>query len=31
MEAQINAAGYRLERLETFLKANYLYIYIFLP
>jgi len=29
MEAQMNAAGYRLERLETFLKANYMYIYIF--
>jgi SAM-dependent methyltransferase len=29
MEAQMNAAGYRLERLETFLKENQLYIYIF--
>lgn len=29
MEAQMNAAGYRLERLETFLKANRMYIYIF--
>lgn len=29
LEAQMNAAGYRLERLETFLKANRLYIYIF--
>jgi ubiquinone/menaquinone biosynthesis C-methylase UbiE len=29
MEAQMKAAGYRLERLETFLKANRMYIYIF--
>ncbi|NIN00382.1 MAG: methyltransferase domain-containing protein [candidate division Zixibacteria bacterium] len=29
MEAQMNAAGYKLERLETFLKANRLNIYIF--
>jgi len=29
MEAQMNAAGYRLESLETFLKANRMYIYIF--
>jgi ubiquinone/menaquinone biosynthesis C-methylase UbiE len=29
MEAQMNAAGYRLERLEIFLKANRMYIYIF--
>jgi ubiquinone/menaquinone biosynthesis C-methylase UbiE len=29
MEAQMNAAGYRLERLETFLKANRMNIYIF--
>ena len=29
MEAQMNAAGYTLERIETFLKANYMYIYIF--
>ncbi len=29
MEAQMNAAGYRLERIETFLKANRMYIYIF--
>lgn len=29
MEAQMTAAGYRLERLETFLKANRMNIYIF--
>lgn len=29
MEAQMNAAGYKLERIETFLKANRIYIYIF--
>ena len=29
MEAQMKAAGYKLERLETFLKANRMYIYIF--
>ncbi|MGD8534998.1 MAG: class I SAM-dependent methyltransferase [Candidatus Aminicenantes bacterium] len=29
LEAQMKAAGYRLERLETFLKANRMYIYIF--
>ncbi len=29
MEAQMEAAGYKLERIETFLKANNLYIYIF--
>lgn len=29
MEAEMNAAGYSLERLETFLKTNRMYIYIF--
>lgn len=29
VEAQMKAAGYRLERTETFLKKNNLYIYIF--
>ncbi len=29
MEAQMNAAGYILERMETFLKANRMNIYIF--
>ncbi len=29
MKAQMNAAGYTLDRLETFLKANRMYIYIF--
>jgi len=29
LEAQMNAAGYRLERIETFLKANRMNIYIF--
>lgn len=29
MEAQMKAAGYKLECLETFLKANRMYIYIF--
>jgi ubiquinone/menaquinone biosynthesis C-methylase UbiE len=29
MEAQMNAAGYRLERLETFLEKNRMNIYIF--
>ena len=29
MEAQMNEAGYKLERLETFLEANRMYIYIF--
>ncbi len=29
MEAQMNAAGYRLERTETFLEDNGLYIYVF--
>lgn len=29
LEAQMKAAGYRLERLETFLKANRMNIYIF--
>ncbi len=29
LEAQMNAAGYRLERVETFLKANRMNIYIF--
>lgn len=29
MEAQMNAAGYNLERIETFLKKNNMYIYIF--
>ncbi len=29
MEAEMNEAGYKLERLETFLKANRMYIYIF--
>jgi hypothetical protein len=31
MEAQMKEAGYRLERTETFLKDNNLYIYIFRP
>ena len=31
MTAQMKDAGYRLERIETFLKANNLYIYIFRP
>lgn len=29
MEAQMNAAGYTLERIETFLEKNDMYIYIF--
>jgi len=29
MENQMNAAGYRLERIETFLEANRMYIYVF--
>ena len=29
MEAAMAAAGYRLERIETFLEANNMYIYIF--
>jgi ubiquinone/menaquinone biosynthesis C-methylase UbiE len=29
MEAQMNAAGYKLERVETFLKKNNMYIYVF--
>jgi len=29
MESQMNAAGYKLERIETFLKANKMYIYVF--
>ncbi len=29
MEAQMNAAGYTLERIETFLKSNFMYIYVF--
>lgn len=29
MEAAMNAAGYQLERIETFLEANHMYIYIF--
>jgi SAM-dependent methyltransferase len=29
LEAEMNAAGYRLERTETFLEANGLYIYVF--
>lgn len=29
MEAQMKAAGYKLERIETFLKKNNMYIYIF--
>jgi ubiquinone/menaquinone biosynthesis C-methylase UbiE len=29
MEAQMNEAGYKLERLETFLEKNRMYIYIF--
>jgi len=29
MEAQMKAAGYKLERIETFLKNNNMYIYIF--
>ncbi|MFZ2053039.1 MAG: class I SAM-dependent methyltransferase [Candidatus Aminicenantales bacterium] len=31
MEAQMKEAGYRLDRIETFLKDNNLYIYIFRP
>jgi ubiquinone/menaquinone biosynthesis C-methylase UbiE len=31
MEAQMKAAGYRLDRTETFLEKNRLYIYIFRP
>jgi len=31
MSAQMKDAGYRLERIETFLKANNMYIYIFRP
>ena len=31
MEAQMKQAGYRLDRTETFLKDNNLYIYIFRP
>ena len=31
MEAQMKEAGYRLERTETFLEDNNLYIYIFRP
>jgi ubiquinone/menaquinone biosynthesis C-methylase UbiE len=31
MEAQMKEAGYRLERTETFLKDNNLYIYLFRP
>jgi len=31
MTAQMKKAGYRLERIETFLKDNNLYIYIFRP
>jgi ubiquinone/menaquinone biosynthesis C-methylase UbiE len=29
MEAQMKAAGYKLERIETFLKNNNMYIYVF--
>lgn len=29
VEAQVSAAGYRLERTETFLESNDLYIYVF--
>ncbi|UCC39625.1 MAG: class I SAM-dependent methyltransferase [Candidatus Aminicenantes bacterium] len=29
LESQMNAAGYKLERIETFLKANNMYIYVF--
>lgn len=29
MENQMSAAGYKLERIETFLKANKMYIYVF--
>jgi hypothetical protein len=29
MEAQMKEAGYKLDRIETFLLANGLYIYIF--
>ena len=29
MEAQMNAAGFKLDRIETFLKKNNMYIYIF--
>ena len=29
VEAQMKAAGYKLERIETFLEKNNLYIYIF--
>jgi ubiquinone/menaquinone biosynthesis C-methylase UbiE len=31
MEAELKAAGYRLERIETFLKKNNMFIYIFRP
>ncbi|MFC2158870.1 class I SAM-dependent methyltransferase [Acidobacteriota bacterium] len=31
MESQMKAAGYTLERIETFLKDNNMYIYIFRP
>jgi hypothetical protein len=31
MTAQMKDAGYRLERIETFLKANNMSIYIFRP
>ena len=29
LESQMNAAGYKLERIESFLKANNMYIYVF--
>ncbi|UCG89177.1 MAG: class I SAM-dependent methyltransferase [Gemmatimonadota bacterium] len=29
MEEQMNAAGYELERIETFLEANNMYLYVF--
>lgn len=29
IEAQMKAAGYKLERIETFLKANNMYLYVF--
>jgi len=31
MEAQMKAAGYQLERIDTSLEANSLYIYLFRP
>lgn len=31
MEAQMKEAGYRLDRIRTFLEANNMYIYVFRP